>query len=157
MARTAEAPTKIEFDKTQIPEGCELIQAEKKIGGKDGSKVVVTVLGPKEGNAQGERNYIKWRSERFAAAGYKNDTGGTVENQGVIDATNALRTAALDIADKLTPENYKDSLNLLFPFSGPRTVDPFEAATAKQAAFMREKKRMPTQEEMAEMFAEVTL
>jgi hypothetical protein len=149
MARTAENPVLVAFP-AELPAGCEVIQAERKL--KDGTEVIISRIVPKEGNAEGVKNWIKMVSESVKAAEYK-DGDTVVENAGVRDASNAIRSAAFDIVPKLTAENYKDSKSLYLPVSGPRTVDPFEAATAKVTAAMREKGRMLSQEELNEIYS----
>lgn len=143
-----------------IPEGCELIQAERTLSGvkieteKDGKKVVsspsgvVSVIVPKEGNAEGLRNWIAYRSELGKLSG----NGDTL---GVSDAINAIRSEAFNIVPKLTAETAKESEHYLLPFTGPRTIDPFEAVTAKVGEFMRDKGRMPTPQEYGAIVAEL--
>ena len=165
MAREAEKLTTVKVP-AELPAGCEVIQAERTLSGEkeittmvDGKEkkskpsAVVSVIVPKEGNAEGLRNWIKLRSEMGKEAGMKDEKGNVVENQGVLDATNAIRDAAFNIVPKLTVETSKDSTTFILPITGPRTIDPFEAATAKIAAYSREHGRMPTPEEYAQIFA----
>lgn len=163
MARKAEDLIKVVAPET-LPEGCEVIQAERTLSGVDAGKdatgkanpkpsAVVSVIVPQEGNAAGLRNWVKMRSEMAKAAGIKDEKGNVIEDMGVQDAVNAIRDAAFNIVPKLTLESVKESKSLFLPVSGPRTIDPFEAATAKVASFAREKGRMPTAEELGAIYA----
>jgi hypothetical protein len=139
----------------KIPEGCEVIQSERTLSGvkhttkgEDGKdktvspKSVVSVVVPKEGDKQGLINWIEYRSK----------VGGALAKGelGTHDTINAIRSESFNIVPKLTEETVKVSTEYLLPFSGPRTIDPFEAQTAWVANFMRDKNRIPSADEYKE-------
>ena len=151
--------------KKDLPEGLEIIQAERKVDGPadkdgkatEGAKVLISriapVVGPKA--AVGIRNFIKLLSEMVKEAGNKGDDGNVVEDAGVQDVANMIRAAVLEIATRFDTSTAKDSLTYYLPYSGPRLVDPYEAQTVRITTFQREHGRMPNPTEYAEMFADL--
>lgn len=137
MAGRTKTPTLVLADDFETPDGCEKIQAERKIGEE---KQVVSAIVPKAGNANGLRN---WISAVTKAA------EGNVEYNGVDFATGAIRTMVL------AGQESADSTIIPAP-SEPRTIDPAEVAGNKMAAFVREHGRTPNPEELVAMFGELT-
>lgn len=144
MAKTAEPLVAAKYP-AELPAGIVRWTSPRTVSGpttkdKDGKsvpgdsvKATVTFIGPAENTAEGLRNMIALLSDLGKASGQGDD-------YGIRFACGALRSAVVaGIAAKLTPETVEQSTAVLPPVPSVRTVDPFEAATAKLADEYRAK------------------
>lgn len=143
----------------KIPDGCELIQVQRKLTGvtlkrtndkgkevEYSPKAVVSQIVPISGNAEGVLNWIELRSRLGASAKLGDDLG-------VRCASNAIRAGVFNIVPKLTLETVADSAAFILPISGPNIIDPFEAMMGAVQEFRDSHGRPPSAEEYEEIRA----